>query len=132
MPGGGACGIHRAVAEMVFERTFDWQVVETDAMAAAGREIWGGAFFNRIQDTFWLNGTRQTPDIALAIGSLPYTAAPCAYLRELVELGPAYLYISRTVMAEEEMYGVQWSRLSDNGPGPMPEGSPIEIPIGGV
>ena len=25
-------------------------------------------------------------------------------------------------MADEEMYGAQWSRLSENGPGPMPKG----------
>lgn len=120
---GGACGIHFLIAKAIFGNIFDWQVVETPTMVTAGRNtISGLQFFERVKDTFWHNCDRQMPHFVLSMGALPYTVAPRDALITLTQLKAPFLYVARMALADKEMYGVQWFRLSENGPGPMPDG----------
>lgn len=122
---GGACGVHYLRARTVVGDIFDWAIVETTAMVRAAHEMMGLShprlrFFERIEDA---THDHARPDIVLAIGSIPYTASPSAIIRELAQLGATYIFISRTALSNKGgIYGVQRSKLSENGPGPMPQG----------
>ncbi len=98
--------------------------VETPAMvkaANANLACRGLRFFESIEEA---QEDMGIVDLVFASGSLQYTPDPLAMLRRLVSIEAPHLYITRTSFndQQETMFALQHSRLSHNGPGPLPEG----------
>ncbi len=122
---GGGGGYHHTVARSVLDDRvpLSWCVVETSAMAREARQMESGElkFFDNIE------AARQAlaeVDLVFSSGTLHCCPDPEAYLRELLELNAEFLYITRTGLtdSEKQVASVQVSKLSSNGPGPMPAG----------
>jgi putative methyltransferase (TIGR04325 family) len=124
---GGACGAsYYELNHFLPERIGQWFIVETPAMAVAGKEIFQDdkiKFF----DTFSaaVSGLKN-PDLIIAQGVLQYTSNPIQMLDDLLDLGFKYMYITRTTVSdrtERPIITKQVTNLSDHGPGmPFPEG----------
>jgi len=118
---GGACGFHHMAADLIGV-PLRWAVVETPAMAEKAKTFSSASlqFFTSIADA-----TRWTGSIDLMFSSsaLQYLDEPDVCLSELVALRAPLMVWSRLPMsngaARQEL---QTSRLSENGPGPLPAG----------
>jgi putative methyltransferase (TIGR04325 family) len=130
---GGGGGNHFTVAERALGKGLQWCVVETTAMAEAAQSIQtdGLTFTDDLETAVRHLGQ---VDLVFTSGALQYCPDPLSALQQLIDVGARYLYITRTELTERAraMYTVQRSRLSSNGPGPMPSGTddkPISYPI---
>ncbi len=123
---GGAAGLHYAVARSVLpaDVRLDWRVVETAAMVQAARSLASDELRFHTSIAAALSGDGPPVDLALAIGVLQYVPDPFETLAEIVASGASNLLISRTGLSDDDrtLVIVQRSRLSDNGPGPLPAG----------
>ena len=63
-------------------------------------------------------------DLVFTSSALQYCPDPIYFLRKLVELNAPYFFITRTPfsLGQNLLITTQTSKLSDNGPGPLPEG----------
>jgi putative methyltransferase (TIGR04325 family) len=99
-------------------------VVETAAMAKAGRELLAGSelnFFDSIEDA---RRDLGRVDLVFSSGALQYCPQPLDFLKSLLAVRAPSLFITRTALAEGQIQrvGVQHSMLSWNGPGALPNG----------
>ncbi len=129
---GGACGVHYLKVQPVISSPLRWAIVETPAMVARAMEVADGRF----------TAHGSIPGAAAALGSvdLVFTSGaiqcvpdPLGVLRALAALKAPYLALARfpTWLAGETV-GIQDSRLSHNGIGPLPlgvEDSPVRYPV---
>jgi putative methyltransferase (TIGR04325 family) len=124
---GGAAGYHYFIARLAAEShtRLDWRVVETTSMAtAAGRlaneEL---SFFSSIKDavTTW----EGPPDLVFASGVLMYVPDPLDTFGRLLSLQANRVFVTRTGLSPDATtrFMVQKSKLSTNGPGPLPPGA---------
>lgn len=125
---GGGCGAHyhvfrRLLAAHGLSAEVNWVVCETPGMVQAAqcsvsRELsfTTGDELEQVSDGAF--------DVIFACGSLQYTPDPMHYLARLVGLGAEGLFVTRTPMLAGEwippVYSMQQTRLSENGPGPVP------------
>lgn len=122
---GGGGGYHYTVATKALGTSFPirWNVVETPAMVKAAKrmEIDGLKFF---EDTKAAANDLGEVDLVFASGSLQYCPNPLSFLQKLVDVGGRHLFITRTPFSEgdDDIVSKQTSKLSSNGPGPMPDG----------
>jgi putative methyltransferase (TIGR04325 family) len=123
---GGGGGYHYALAKAVFRnsRSVKWNVVETSAMAKEAQKHLADAdlqFFDNINDA---KNNLGTIDLIFSSGALQYCPNPLRFWRELTELGATNIFITRTPLndSEKSFISVQVSKLSENGPGPLPPG----------
>lgn len=133
---GGGGGFHWMTCKKAFDQDviFDWDVVETPGMAAAARQSISGLglqFFDSIESSL---EKKELRDLVIASSSLQYCSSPAKALKDLVDLGARYLFITRTPfsLTQKTLISTQRSMLSENGPGPMPSGfvdELIEYPI---
>ena len=123
--GGGAGGYHYTVAKAILgnSRSLKWNVVETPAMVKEGQLIADAElkFFDNINDA---KNDLGAVDLVLTSGSLQYCRYPLRSLRELTEVGASNLFVTRTPLnqSDNSLISIQVSKLSDNGPGPLPPG----------
>lgn len=120
---GGAAGIHLHKLRPHLHPTTAWHVVETPAMFSAVAWAGGGvsgAYFRRdVPDGAWL---------ALFSGSLQYAASPMALLASVRDFRPQWLIVSRLCLSNgPTRLETQKSKLSTNGPGPLPRGFRDEV-----
>jgi len=120
---GGAAGAHYLVASAFFMGRIRiyWNVVETPAMAqAAGRLAKQGLkFYSDLTDA----ARSLSPlDLVLASGSIHVCEDPIGKLDSLISLQAEHLILTRTCFldTQESLFLTQKSRLSENGPGPLP------------
>lgn len=121
---GGACGAHYFQIRPFLPKDIqlDWVVVETPAMVEkAGSfetsELHFAASMREAQERL------QDVDLLHSSGTLQYVPDPQMTLREFIACQPAAIFLNRLVLsASSGMIMVQESRLSANGPGPLPQG----------
>jgi putative methyltransferase (TIGR04325 family) len=128
---GGGGGYHYFIAKSFLGKDciLDWKVIETEAMAAGAAKSLGSEelkFFSRLPE-----GEAGSLDLAFTSSALQYAEDPQEILRKLVMLKARYLFITRTPfhLGAENLITVQESKLSANGPGPMPLGLFIDRKI---
>jgi len=121
---GGACGLHFFETKTFFKDflNVDWIVVETAQMIKSAKEAGiknDGLFF---ESDFSNTGKRS--DLLFSSGVLQYVENPYELLCEMIKLEPLYILLNRMSLNEKdyEIVTVQKSRLSENGPGELPEG----------
>jgi putative methyltransferase (TIGR04325 family) len=99
-----------------------WAVVENATFAQHGKAFATETlqFFSRISDAVqWLGGV----DLVYSSGGLQYTPEPERFLQDLIATRPRVIALLRCALSRgESVITVQFSRLSENGPGPLPEG----------
>ena len=121
---GGGAGYHYEIARAALGRdsVLRWNIVETPTMAEAAKSIEEEnlKFFDNIEEA---RRDLGSVDLVLASSSLQYCPNPELFLHRLVDIGARNLFITRTPFSEsdEDMISVQRSRLSANGPGPLPD-----------
>lgn len=120
---GGACGAsYFELKQLVPNRIGHWSVVETAAMASAGRDLNNDpslSFHADLDSAANALGSRQ---LAVAQGVLQYTPDPLGVLETLFGLGFAYVYVTRTAVADVEapVFTKQETDLASHGPGRLP------------
>ncbi len=123
---GGAAGFHYFIARATCEsdRTLDWRVVETASMTKAASRIANNelSFFSSISEA--KDGMQAPPDLVFASGVLMCVPDPMGNLAELLSLGAARVFITRTGLSPDGItrFIAQKFTLADNGPGPLPAG----------
>lgn len=100
-----------------------WHVVETPALAAKASDILSTdslKFFDSIEKA----QENIEFDLILAIGSLHFIEYPLIALKQLLNIKTPYFYFCHTPLTfnSKSIVCIQNSLLSDNGPGPLPEG----------
>lgn len=121
---GGGCGLHFFETASFFkgEIVFKWIVVETQKMVCSARdqglEKDGLSFISNIE------GVNSAPDLLFSSGALQYVDDPEIYLNKLLSINSKYMLFSRMTLCSglNNIYTIQQSMLSDNGPGSLPEG----------
>ena len=131
---GGGGGSHYTIARAVLgaAQPLKWAVVETPAMVRAAAPMHDGSlgFFEDIDAAAdSLGGI----DLVFTSSALHYCPDPLAFLERLVALQAPHLAITRTAFraGPGTLFGLQASRLSSNGPGPLPAGvadRPVSYP----
>jgi putative methyltransferase (TIGR04325 family) len=121
---GGGGGYHWTIASTTFKKQqLRWNVVETMAMSTEAKRISNKnlKFFDNIKDA---KDDLSSVDLIFTSSTLQYCPDPLAALKQLVDVGAKYLFITRTTFNNEDksVFSVQTSKLSSNGPGPLPEG----------
>jgi putative methyltransferase (TIGR04325 family) len=122
---GGGGGYHYTLAKAALGNIghLKWNVVETTAMAKEAERIADGdlKFFDNITDA---KNDLGAVDLVLTSSALQYCPSPLALLRELTAIGAKYIFITRTPFSDskESLVSIQVSKLSHNGPGPLPSG----------
>ena len=121
---GGACGHGYFQMDRLLPGVIGrWHVVETPAMAAAGREHFADGrlrFFSSLADAL---SEMSDPTLIVASGVLQCVPRPLNTLNELLAVNAPYLYLTRTTVTRDVDRPVVTSmstRLVDHGPGPSP------------
>jgi putative methyltransferase (TIGR04325 family) len=119
---GGAAGIHYFLTKTFLPKLKSWTVIETKAMVDLQRN-------NPIERLRFLTleDLTQAPsecDLLYLSSSLQYVEDPTTVLKKLMLSNPKLLLISRTPFnhSDTKVKFIQTSRLSSNGPGPLPIG----------
>jgi putative methyltransferase (TIGR04325 family) len=120
---GGACGTHYFETRRFFGSTvkFKWIVVETPEMVSSAKNH---GFEN--EEIFFVDSLEKingSIDLVHSSGALQSVSNWLDYLKRLVGLNAKYMLFNRMMFNENDrtFVTIQKSRLSDNGPGPMPE-----------
>jgi len=122
---GGGGGYHYTIAQQALGKgtTLKWNVVETTAMANEAQRIANNnlKFFDSITEA---EKDLGSVDLIFTSGALQYCPNPLAFLKQLTETNAKYLFITRTAFSEtdNDIFSIQVSKLSSNGPGPLPTG----------
>jgi len=122
---GGGGGYHYTLARHALgnECKIKWHVVETESMCQSGQAMTDESlkFFNSISSA---QKDLGNIDLLLTSSALQYCPDPIAYLKELLAVSAKYIYITRTPFfpGHQTLVSVQSSMLSQNGPGPLPQG----------
>ena len=120
---GGGGGMHYQICKNLLDPSvnLNWRVVETKAMVSAAKKL----TTKSLKFYTDLNSARSSlgkVDLVFASSSLQYTQNPLLSLKRLIDLDAPYLCISRTPFLNEQtpIISIQTSKLSDNGPGELP------------
>jgi len=119
---GGAAGIHYFLTKSFLPDLTSWTVIETKAMVEEQRHKQNKTLtFSTLED---LTVTRNECDLLYLSSSLQYVEDPIKILTHLISAKPKLILISRTPFNHTAASAkfTQRSRLSSNGPGPLPEG----------
>jgi putative methyltransferase (TIGR04325 family) len=124
---GGACGAHYFLARAVLPRSYSlrWIVVETPAMAEAGTSL-ATAELTFSSDLRHAAESLGRVDLLHTSGTLQCVSDPRRFLDQLLALRATQILFNRLALCQgpQDIVVVQESRLSENGPGPMPSGLP--------
>ena len=120
---GGACGAACFEMQMLLPgRISHWSIVETPAMASAGRSSIGDPLISFHTDPTSAAEALDESDLIVAQGVLQYAPDPLQMLRDLFALDFSYVYITRTAVSNSKttIYIKQETDLSAHGPGTLP------------
>lgn len=110
---GGSAGEMCAVLQRRFP-SWAFTVVETTAMAEASRSLRPAiSYSDQLPDEF---------DVFYSSGTLQYLRDPEQLWRQALSKTSRYAYVARNSFSERKRFSVQYSRLFDNGAGPVPAG----------
>jgi putative methyltransferase (TIGR04325 family) len=132
---GGACGAHYFLARAFLRKAIKlhWRVVETERMASTARifEQDELRFFAQLKTAEVELGA---VDIVHSSTAIQYCADPCETLKGIVGCGARVLMLRRVLLTKgtRHLICVQRSKLSANGPGPLPPGMrdcPVSYPV---
>lgn len=120
---GGACGAHYFETRRFFgiNIKFKWIVVETSEMVNSAKKH---GLEN--EELFFVDSIKKinnSIDLVHSSGALQYVPDWIDYLKSLLRLNAKYMLFNRMMFNENDrtFVTIQKSKLSDNGPGPMPE-----------
>lgn len=122
---GGGAGYHYTIAKRVLGKDFKikWHVVETKSMVDAAKKLENEElkFFDNIHDAV---DKIDNVDLVFSSGALHCCPNPLKFLSELLLIESKYLFITRTSFSHYDttLVNIHKSYLSDNGPGPLPDG----------
>ena len=122
---GGACGAHYFTARKLLDTDVKliWNVVETPAMAAGAKDLENEElrFFSDVDEAWRHAGT---VDLLFSSSTLQYVPDAYGTLAALVGRRAERVFLTRLGLGlgAREVVCVQRSRLSTNGPGPLPSG----------
>lgn len=119
---GGACGAAYFKAKSMLPRRIrNWSIVETPAMAAAGKSIADDPNLSFHSDIASAANGLETRDLAIAQGVLQYAGNPVQMLSDLFALELSYVYVTRTSVANvaEPIFTRQETDLAAHGPGKL-------------
>ena len=123
---GGACGAsYLEISHLLPGAIKKWKIVETPAMAAAGRRLFQDNTLTFHDDLDTAISQLENRDLLIAQGVLQYVRDPLFSLESYLKLGFAYVYITRTVAVDGTEHPIvtkQVSNLSAHGPGTVPNG----------
>jgi putative methyltransferase (TIGR04325 family) len=117
---GGGCGFHYFRVALATRAPLQWAIVETPAMAARAAKLANGRFdvFTTIDEA---SAALGQIDLIHASSAIQYVSDPLETLRSLATLGARFFAVVRfPVWNSPQVVGLQKSRLSENGIGPMP------------
>ena len=120
---GGACGLHYYEARRLLKRDIklQWKVIETKEMIKQAKERGlesGEVSFHEVINS-------QAGNLVYLSSSIQYVPKPYEVIDDIISGGYQYILFNRMMLNEgsnEDIITVQQSRLSDNGPGKIPEG----------
>jgi putative methyltransferase (TIGR04325 family) len=121
---GGACGSHffRLKSLLGDGLPVRWHVVETPAMARRARVL-ASAELQFFESLTAAVASLHHVDIMFSSGTLQYVSDPLKTMNQLLACNAKYVALARLGLTQgRSMVAVQQSRLSDNGPGPLPPG----------
>ncbi len=122
---GGACGAHYFELKKLLPTSLklEWLVVETPAMVkAAKKNNLGNDELSFYKD---LNSLPHSDiDFIFSSGTLQSVPSPFLFLDNLIKIGSPYIFVNRMMFTsnQEQYVTVQTSKLSENGPGGLPDG----------
>ena len=117
---GGGCGFHYFRVTLATRAPLRWAVVETPAMAARAAKLADGRFdvFTTIDEA---SAALGQIDLLHASSAIQYVPNPLETLKSLATLRARFFALIRfPVWNSPQVVGMQKSRLSENGIGPMP------------
>lgn len=120
---GGACGASYFETQLMLPgRIHHWSIVETPAMAAAGRSLTNAPNLSFHSDLASAANELESRDLAIAQGVLQYAGDPLQMLKDLFALQLSYVYVTRTPVAnvDRAIITKQETDLSAHGPGTLP------------
>ncbi len=122
---GGACGAAFFELEYLLPGYVSrWNVVETRGMTEAAKVNFQSDRLFFCQDFNEATQSLEPLDMVMASGVIQYLEKPIKTLKSILERGFPYVYLSRTLVSkdlEKKVFVKQKIRLSDHGPGEMPE-----------
>lgn len=123
--GGAAGASYYRARPWISATSVDWRVVETNAMVEAARSGAPAELSFHTTLSAATTGWTKPPELVLLSSTLQYLDDPEVALTDLVNMGPEVLLLARTPLAESNRSHIvlQRSRLSENGPGPLPTGT---------
>lgn len=128
----GAGAGHLAVTffQLFPDLSISWQIIETDRLV---REAKLSGFEEECLEFYSLDQfsqfPRQTYDLLIANSALQYISSPLDYLLNLVDSHTIRsIYIGKTPITDDAttITGIQYSRLTSNGPGLYLENKPLK------
>lgn len=122
---GGGGGMHYFIARAVLDPSIPirWNIVETKRMVELAQKN-SDTELKFFEDLHIAHSELGNVDLIFTSSTLQYCTNPLEILGKLLDLDAKYLFITRTPFLEEskQIVTIQTSRLSDNGPGPLPKG----------
>jgi putative methyltransferase (TIGR04325 family) len=135
---GGAAAGHYSIARKIFTPglLLRWHVIETPAMVRECRSMESESlrFFSDRDEAVAAFSSHGGPGLLFSSGTLPYLADPQETLRWMLAQECPHLALVRCELSNRpsNVFAIQSSRLSYNGPGPLPlgyEDTSISYPI---
>jgi putative methyltransferase (TIGR04325 family) len=117
---GGGCGFHYFRVTLATRAPLRWAVVETPTMAERAAKLANGRFdvFTTVDEA---SAALDRIDLVHASSAIQYASDPLETLKSLATLRARVFALLRfPVWNSPQVVGLQKSRLSDNGIGPMP------------
>lgn len=123
---GGAAGAHYFLARALLPNTtrLNWRVVETPAMVKHATSELSDDELRFCSDLGEAAGSMGEVDLLHTSGTLQCVASPYADLKQLFNIQAKYILLNRlgVTKGDHDVITIHQSRLSWNGPGPMPAG----------
>jgi putative methyltransferase (TIGR04325 family) len=123
---GGAAGAHYLLARALLPPTtrLNWLVVETPEMVNQATPLLADGELRFCPDLGEAAERMAEVDLLHSSGTLQCVPNPHAVLKQLLDLNATYVLLNRLGVSQgdHDVITVQHSRLSWNGPGPLPAG----------
>lgn len=123
---GGAAGAHYLLARALLPRTtrLNWLVVETPEMVSQATPLLADEELRFCPDLAEAATRMAEVDLLHSSGTLQCVPNPYAVLKQLIDLNATHILLNRlgVTRGDHDVITVQHSRLSWNGPGPLPAG----------
>jgi putative methyltransferase (TIGR04325 family) len=122
---GGGGGQNYFILKKIIDKTIklNYHIIETESMCKSGKRIENNElkFYSSIEDSI---KSLEKIDLVFTSSALQYCNNPEEILTKLCNINSNFIFITRTGFTEtnEEITFLQNSKISENGPGPLPKG----------